>query len=347
MTEIKPKTTRRAKSNASGAATIYDIAELAGVNPSTVSRALTTPGRINAKTEAKVRAAAAELNYKVNPFARALPTGRTRLIAFMISDITNPVFFKAIRGAETTAAQAGYTMVVAESQESPEEEAKVLERIQPMVDGIVLVTTRLTDAQIQAANRVKPVVLVNRVVPGVPDVVPNNEPGIIEAVRHLAELGHRHLAFLSGPVNSWINTDRWNLLMKAALAAGMTIVEIGNNEPTLDSGFAAIDKVLASGVSAVVTYNDLMAIGLLKAARERGLEIPGALSVIGFDNIFGSDFTNPPLSTIQLPLESTGADAVQAVLTLLDAENRDDAQVAESAIKTSLLIRNSTGPVNK
>ncbi|MFM5967835.1 MAG: LacI family DNA-binding transcriptional regulator [Micrococcales bacterium] len=347
MTEIKPKTTRRAKSNASGAATIYDIAELAGVNPSTVSRALTTPGRINAKTEAKVRAAAAELNYKVNPFARALPTGRTRLIAFMISDITNPVFFKAIRGAETTAAQAGYTMVVAESQESPEEEAKVLERIQPMVDGIVLVTTRLTDAQIQAANRSKPVVLVNRVVPGVPDVVPNNEPGIIEAVRHLAELGHRHLAFLSGPVNSWINTDRWNLLMKAALAAGMTIVEIGNNEPTLDSGFAAIDKVLASGVSAVVTYNDLMAIGLLKAARERGLEIPGALSVIGFDNIFGSDFTNPPLSTIQLPLESTGADAVQAVLTLLEAENRDDALVAESAIKTSLLIRNSTGPVNK
>ena len=79
MTESKPKPTRRAKGNSSGAPTIYDIAELAGVNPSTVSRALTTPGRINAKTEAKVRAAAAELNYKVNPFARALQIGRAHV----------------------------------------------------------------------------------------------------------------------------------------------------------------------------------------------------------------------------------------------------------------------------
>lgn len=347
MTESKPKQSRRAKGNSNGAATIYDIAELAGVNPSTVSRALNTPGRINAKTEAKVRAAAAELNYKVNPFARALPTGRTRLLAFMISDITNPVFFKAIRGAETTAAQAGYTMVVAESQESPEEEAKVLERIQPMVDGIVLATTRLTDAQIQQANKEKPVVLLNRVVAGVADVVPNNEPGIVEAVTHLAGLGHKHLGFLSGPANSWINADRWNHLMKAALAAGMTIVELGNNEPTLASGSAALDKVLASGVTAVITYNDLMAIGLLKEARERKLEVPGDLSIIGFDNIFGSDFTNPPLSTIQLPLESSGADAVQAVLTLLETEDRDASSVKPSAIKTSLLIRSSTGSVRK
>ena len=345
MTESKPKPTRRAKGNSNGAPTIYDIAELAGVNPSTVSRALTTPGRINAKTEAKVRAAAAELNYKVNPFARALPTGRTRLIAFMISDITNPVFFKAIRGAESAAAQAGYTMVVAESQESPEEEAKVLERIQPMVDGIVLATTRLTDAQIQAANRDKPVVLLNRVVPGVPDVVPNNEPGIDETVKHLADLGHKHLGFLSGPANSWINADRWNHLMKAALASGMTIVELGNNEPTMDAGSAAIDKVLASGVSAVIAYNDLMAIGLLKAARERKLDVPGVLSVVGFDNIFGSDFTNPPLSTIQLPLESAGTDAVHAVLALLDSEDRDPSAVKPSAIKTSLLIRGSTGQI--
>ena len=92
-------------------ATIYDIAKLAGVNPSTVSRALSTPGRINAVTEAKIKAAAAELNYKANPFARALPTGKTKMIALMIADITNPVFFKVVRGAEQEAAERGYTLL--------------------------------------------------------------------------------------------------------------------------------------------------------------------------------------------------------------------------------------------
>lgn len=336
---------RRAKANASGAATIYDIAELAGVNPSTVSRALTTPGRINAKTEAKIRAAAAELNYKVNPFARALPTGRTRMIAFMISDITNPVFFRAIRGAEKLAAEAGYTLVIAESQESGEQEQKVLERILPMVDGVVFATSRLTDAELQKANENKPCVLLNRAVVGVPDVVPNNEPGIAEAVRHLATLGHKHIGYLSGPSNSWINGDRWKHLMKSALDVGMTIVEIGPNEPNLEAGRLAIERVLASGVSAVVTYNDLMAIGLLREAAARSVEVPGRLSIIGFDNIFGSDFTSPSLSTIQLPLDSAGADAVQAILTILDAADAPVAKPTPTALRTSLLIRESTGKV--
>ena len=218
------------------AATIYDIAKLAGVNPSTVSRALTTPGRINATTEAKVREAAKQLNYRVNPFARALPTGKTKTIALMVADITNPVFFKLVRGAELAASEVGYTLVIAESQESSLVESATLERILPSVDGVILGTTRLNDDEISALNQQKPVVLVNRKVDGVSDVVPDNTPGIAEAVKHLADLGHKRLAFVAGPAASWINTDRWNLLMKNAVELGMTIAEISSNENQAGSG---------------------------------------------------------------------------------------------------------------
>jgi LacI family transcriptional regulator len=324
------------------AATIYDIAKLAGVNPSTVSRALTTPGRINSATEAKVREAAKQLNYRVNTFARALPTGRTRMIALMVTDITNPVFFKVVRGAEKVAAEEGYTLVIAESQESSSLEATTLERILPSVDGVIFGTTRLTDEEIYRINGEKPVVLINRVVEGVADVVPNNSPGILEAVDHLAKLGHKHIAFLAGPSASWINKDRWNLLMTSAVAAGMTVVEISSDEPTLEGGRLALDRVRASGVSAVVAYNDVMGIGLLRAAAVAGIAVPEQLSIIGFDNIFGSDFTSPPLTTIEMPLEKVGANAVHSLLKSLKGEDQDEISHG-SEETTSLLVRGSTG----
>jgi len=320
-------------------ATIYDIAKLAGVNPSTVSRALTSPGRLNAKTEAKIRAAAKELNYRANPFARALPTGRTKMIGLMIADITNPMFSNAVRGAEAMAMKYGYTLVIAESQESTIIEASALEKIQAAVDGLIMVTTRLSDEQIREINSQKPIVLMNRVVKGVEDVVPQNAPGIEEAIKHLASQGHKHIGFLSGPSNSWMSNERWKLLMKSALSHKMTIVEIGPNSPSIEGGKDALDRVIASGITAVVAYNDLMAIGLMRSAQERGYTIPADLSIIGFDNIFGSDFTSPPLTTIQMPLNEVGARAVESLLKSL-GEEIETGQY--ETLTTSLVTRVST-----
>jgi LacI family transcriptional regulator len=323
------------------APTIYDIAKLAGVNPSTVSRALSTPGRINAKTEAKVKKAAQELNYRVNPFARALPTGRTKMIALVVADITNPVFFNAIRGAESVASAAGYTLVVAESQESSSNEARVTQQILPSVDGLVMVTSRLSDKEIQELNKIKPVSLMNRVVKGVNDVVPRVEPGIKEAISHLHSLGHEHIAYLSGPTNSWMSGERWRLLMKNALKAGMSIVEIGSNSPTLEGGKDAYERVKAAGVTAVIAYNDLVAIGLMREAQANGLKIPSQLSIIGFDNIFGSDFTSPGLTTIETQLNQVGAEAVTAILNALGVESQEFDELGNH--ETSLVIRQSSG----
>lgn len=228
----------------------------------------------------------------------------------------------------------------AESFESSKVEAESLQRILPTVDGVIFGTTRLADAEIYEANREKPVVLINRLVEGVADVVPDNEPGIAEAIAHLAGLGHKHIGFLGGPTASWINTDRWNLLMKHAVDAGMTVVSIGPNLPTVEGGRDALDQVRASGVSAIITYNDLMGIGLLRAATAAGVQIPQQLSIIGFDNIFGSDFTSPPLTTIEMPLEVIGGNAVLALLKTFEAT--DDAVPHGSNESTSLLVRGST-----
>lgn len=326
-------------------ATIYDIAKLAGVNPSTVSRALNNPGRINSKTEAKIKDAAKQLNYRVNPFARALPTGKTKMIGLMLTDITNPVFFNAVRGAEDAALRHGYTLVISESQESTALETSTIQKVQAAVDGMVMVTTRLEDDQLRDLNEHKPVVLMNRVVKGISDVVPQIEPGIIEAIEHLASLGHKRLAYISGPKNSWMNNTRWKLLMKHAVSSGMNIVEIGPNNPSLDAGRETFERVQAAGVTAVIAYNDLMAIGFMQEAVSRGVSIPKDLSIVGFDNIFGSDFTYPSLTTVAMPLTQTGDLAIETILTLIN--KLDQTVKPANELKTSLILRNSTGVAKK
>jgi len=335
---------RRPKS----AATIYDIAKLAGVNPSTVSRALGKPGRINVKTEARIQAAAKELNYRINPMARALPTGRTNTLGLLVADFTNPMFFDVVRGAERAASLRGYILVLAESQESEEREAEAAERVAPSVDGLILVTTRLSDDRIRELAGRKPLVVLNREVDGVCGIVPDLRPGIEQALAHLASDGHTALAFLSGPANSWMSRARWEILLAEAPARGMTIVEIGPGAPTLDGGRDALSRVIASGVSAVMAYNDLMAIGLMRAAQEADLTVPGRLSVIGFDDIFGSDFTSPQLSTIRTPLGQVGELAVKSALLLIDEESAPAPQSdGHDALSTELVVRGSTGPIQR
>lgn len=337
---------QRGQRGGKSAPTIYDVAKLAGVNPSTVSRALSQPGRINIKTEERIHQAAKELNYRLNPMARALPTGRTNTLGLLLADITNPMIFGIVRGAEHAASEQGYTLVIAESQESGEREATTAERVQPSVDGLILGTTRLSDEQIQKLAESKPLVLINRDVEGVSSVLPDVAPGIEEALAHLKDLGHTRIAYLSGPANSWMSATRWSSLLERALAHGMSIVEIGPGVPTLDGGRAALPRVSAAGVTAVVAYNDLMAIGLLRAAGEQGIDVPRRMSIIGFDDIFGSDFTTPALTTIRTPLALAGERAVRLALQMIGAggaEVDEEADADEQPIITELVVRGSTG----
>ncbi|MHA7269691.1 LacI family DNA-binding transcriptional regulator [Arthrobacter sp. HLT1-20] len=325
------------------AATIYDIAELAGVNPSTVSRALSKPGRVSAKTQQKILDAAEELNYQVNIFARALPTGKTQTVGLIVSDITNPAFFDIIRGAETAAAARDYTLMLAESTESPEHEMTAARRMLATVDALILASPRLDDADIQTLAAKKPVVLINRRVDGVGSVVADTEGGIAEAVRHLAAMGHTSISYVAGPDRSWMSRRRWESIKARCDWHGISVGIVASGLPTVDGGRRAAAVVRNGDATAVFCYNDLMAIGLMRELQAAGMLVPAELSILGFDNIFGSDFTTPPLSTIKSPLHELG---VSALTWVLDSFHEHGAQQADSALTTELVLRGSTGPAN-
>jgi len=322
------------------AATIYDVAELAGVSASTVSRALSKPGRISASTEQRIRAAAEQLNFRVNPIARALHTGRSSTLALVVADITNPVIFGIVRGAEQAASAAGYTLVIAESQESDATEAEAIERLMPSVDGMILATSRLADDRIVDIASRKAAVLINRAVDGIDSVLLDVDEGVQQLISHLSDLGHRSIAYLSGPDRSWISERRWDGLLGAAEERGMALVEIGPNAPTILGGREALRRVRAARARAVVAFNDLIAIGLMQAAAEQGLEVPTDLSVAGFDDIFGSELIVPPLTTVRAPLVSAGERAVQILLHRLGAAAPP---LDSGLLDTRLIVRGSTG----
>lgn len=324
-------------------ATIYDIARSAGVSPSTVSRALSKPGRVSAKTQKKIEDAAAELNYQVNRAARALPTGRTGTVGVIVSDITNPAYFNIVRGAASVASQRDCTLVLAESAESADTELTVVQRMSATVDGIVLASSRLTDQQILDLAAQKPLAVVNRIVDGAPSVVAAIEPGVTDAIRHLASLGHTSVAYVTGPELSWMSRSRWESIRSRCDWSGLTAVEVASGVPTVNGGRQAAAAVRNAGCTAVICYNDLMAIGLMQELQLAGVRIPEDLSILGFDNIFGSDFTTPPLSTIKSQPEEAGAAAVGLVLDDLDGVGGSEAHQRHS-LATELVVRGSIGP---
>lgn len=321
------------------APTIYDIAELAGVNPSTVSRALAKPGRINEKTARKVLDAAAALNYVANPAARSLPTGRTGTLGLIVADITNPVYFDIVRGAERETAERGYTLVLAEFHESAEMELETARRLMPSVDGLIFATSRLHPDEIRDLADAKPVVVINRNVDSVPSIIPNVTPGITSAVAHLVSLGHSSLVFVSGPSRSWMSRHRWDVVRSVCAASGVSVSRIPSSAPDMPAGRAVADAVLASGATAVLAFNDLLAIGLMLELTSRGVSVPAQLSIIGFDNIFGAEFTTPGLTSIAGPQLDTGVFAAQVLFAALG--DRDAPDVGE--LVTSLVLRGSTG----
>lgn len=331
---------RKTARNGKSGATIYDIAKIAGVNPSTVSRALSKPGRVSAKTQKLIEDAAAELNYQVNPFARALPTGRTSTFGLIVADITNPTFFDIIRGAETTATLRDYTLMLAESAESAATELTAARRMMATVDGLILASPRMNDDDIRILARDKPVVVINREVEGVPCVVPDVSKGISEAVRSLTANGHRKVAFVAGPPQSWMSARRWEGVQAACEWSGLDAVRLESSKPTVDGGRQVARDVRNSGASAVLTYNDLLAIGLMQELQAAGIVVPDHLSIVGFDDIFGADFTTPPLTTVRSPLGECGSAAATRLLDLLHGAGETAGTLR---VETELVLRGSSG----
>lgn len=323
--------------------TLADVAAASGVATSTVSRALSNPGRVNAVTRERIERAAEHLNYRPNSSARTLTSGRTNAVAVLVSDITNPFYFDIIRGTQQQLKAAGYTQILVNTEESDEFEDGILQRLRRSFDGAILAASRLTDRRLIALSSDLPIVALNRRTRGVPSVAIDTPNGVVQAVEHLVSLGHRDIVYASGPVTSWSNEARWRAFARACAEKDAAARRIGPFSPKQTDGAAAADAVLNTGATACVAFNDLLAIGMLARLRERGVRVPEDISIVGCDDIFGADFCNPPLTTITAPIEHAGRVAVSMLLGRLERTATAAARTS-AVLPTHLTVRASSGP---
>ncbi len=325
-------------------ATIYDVARVAGVSPSTVSRAFSRPGRVSTRTAEKIMAVAEELGYRSREVSRPAIKVATKVLGLAVADITNPFNFRVIRGCESAAVQAGFMVTLSDSQESEALERMMFRRALPLVDGLVIASSRLSDTELRTVAKTVPTVVLNRKVPGVPSLVPDMGRGIRRAVEHLVSLGHDHICYLAGPEASWADGKRWRTIREAAHELRFTEHRVGPFTPTIQGGRTAAAAVAAKRHRAVIAYNDVMAIGLIRGLIERGIRVPEDVSVIGFDNIFASELTTPGLTTVAAPLTMLGESAVRYLVSLINGVKL--AEPLPTTVPVRLVVRQSTAEVN-
>jgi DNA-binding LacI/PurR family transcriptional regulator len=312
------------------------------VSVATVSRSFTSPASVATVTRERVLAVAADLHYAPNRAARGLITGRTGNVGVIVPDLGNPYFHAVLKGAQARARRADYAVFVADGQESAAEEESLINAMSKQVDGIVLCSSRLAPARLAALDMKPTVVLLNRRVPGRPSVVVDSADGMKQAVAHLAELGHRRCAFISGPRRSWSNQQRQRGLRVAAAHHGIEVVALGPVAPQFESGVQLAAEVLRTEVTAVLAYNDLVAVGILSRLAEAGVRVPDELSVVGFDDIPLAAMVTPPLTTVALPTAAAGEAAVEVLLARLDGPG--DTEPTARKLPAKLVVRSSTGP---
>lgn len=333
--------------------TLQDVAREAGVSPATASRALNSPELVAPARREHVRQVAAQLGYRPNRAARELITGRTGNLCLVVPDLENPFFAAVAKGVQARARALGLAVVVADSEEDGRLEAELVGRLGAQVDGVVLCSPRMPDEALdEALTHAVPLLLVNREHRGAASVVIDNADGVRQAVAHLHALGHRRLAYAGGPAGSWSDARRREGLNRAAASLpGTEVVDLGHVAPVFAGGVAVGDLVVASGATAVLAHNDLVALGILNRLTSRGVRVPEDVSVVGYDDSPAATLVAPALTTVRVPLARLGRDAVDALVNHAPRAARrravagasDDETPAPVRLPVELVVRDSTG----
>ncbi|MET7282264.1 LacI family DNA-binding transcriptional regulator [Kribbella sp. NPDC005582] len=321
--------------------TITDVGAAAGVSPATVSRVLNGTAKVDAVLAGRVQAAVRTLGYRPNAAAQGLAKGRWGTIGVLVPDLANPYFPEILKAVSAVARANGHRVMIMESEENPAVEPELVADLLRSCDGLLLCSPRMPrDQLVELADRGHPMVLVNRIVPGlaVPSISVDFSGGTTLICGHLAQLGHRDVAYLSGPEASWANAERIRAL-EAAAAFGLrlTVIPCGG---TAADGYAAADQIRRTPATAVVTYNDLVAQGALSRLRELGVDVPADLSVVGFDNL-SLDWTGQAtLTTVSMPRDQLGRQAA----TLLEHLMTGTPDTNPHLLPADLLVHQSTAP---
>jgi LacI family transcriptional regulator len=343
----KVRRTRRA-GQASKAPSIYDVAREARVSVFTVSAVINKTGRVSATLGRRVEAAIDKLNYRPNLLARSLAKQQTHTLGMVVTDIANPFFPAIVRAAEDAAQEAGYSVLLCNSDDKQDKEALYLELLlSKRVDGIILNKTpsALSIAQRRMLAETKaPVVLLMRTCPGLKtDVVQTDDrQGAIDAISHLARIGHKKIAFVSGPLNVSNARARRQGYRKALEACGLEYVPDLQFEGDyrIESGHRAGLALLPHRPDAVLVTNYLMTVGFMSAADEIGMRCPEDFALVSFDDYPWLGCFRPRLTTIELPKYELGATAVRLLLERIQGKRSHPVTVS---LLPQLRVRESCG----
>ena len=333
-------------------ATIADVARRARVSTATVSRVLSGRMAARPETRARVLAAARDLDYRPSGIARSLKLRHTQTLGLIVTDIENPFFPQLVRAVEDAARSHGHALLLCNAVDDPEREAAYLDLlVDRRVDGVVIAARSLGARHVEWLKRTTlPVVLVNAPAPpGVelPSISSNNVAGGRLAARHLLGLGHRRIGVLSVGKRNPDAAERLAGVRSAmrAAGAGATVAVTRAAGAGVADGETAMLELLrdAPNVTAVVAYNDLMAIGAMRAVRASGRRVPDDLSVVGFDDVEVAAYVDPPLTTIRQSTSEMGRWAVERLAErLLNATN--GALPERVVLPVRLEVRASTAP---
>ena len=331
---------------------IKAVAKRAKVSTATVSRTMNGSAKVSPRTAERVRQAIEALNFYPDTNARALGSGRSSLYGLIISDITNPFFPELVKSFEDIAVVHGQEVLIANTNYDPERmKICVTRMLQRKVDGVAIMTSEMDDRLVETFSQRKiPLVFLDTGTPGpgVSCVRIDYSSGINAAMTHLIGLGHRRIAFISGPLQLASARMRYKAFMQSSerdhLDSNPALIQEGNHR--VDGGHDAMVRILASGArpTAVMASNDMTAIGAMGAIAEAGLRVPDDISVIGFDDIQLSAFTMPPLTTVSLPRAEIANAAFRALLNAQQSDEPKPVQGEEHMVLPTFVLRKSTGP---
>ena len=326
------------------ATTIRQVAAAAGVSVATASRALSGSDAVVPATKARVLRVASDLDYTPSRLGRSLATGSTGNIGVILPDVTNPFYTSFLAELESAVGARDIGILVGDSHETPELERRLIQRMTSQVDALVLASSRLGDDAVVAASARLPVVLANRMLEAT-TVVPDSltqitidvAPGFTAAVKHLHSLGHRAVAYVDGPPQSWSARQKLRTLTQVCAELRMQLTTTVTARPDFEGGREALARLMASGLpTAIVAFNDQVALGPLSALREAGYAVPGDISVVGCDNSLPHGMAWPLLTTVDSSSRMLGALAAAAILGGREPGN--------GTVPTRLIVRDSTGP---
>lgn len=330
---------------------IKDIAERAGVSVATVSRALSGSTLVTDETRQRIHDLARELNYRPNVSARNLRTRRSMSVLLVVRDVGNPFYLDILKGVEATARKAGYAVLMGNTENDPAREVEYFNMLRDgHADGMILMTGKLPAPRPGESADVSrlPIVVALEMIEtsGFPHVQIDNIAAAQTAVEHLIALGHRRIAHIAGPLPEVMATHRRDGYRAAMLAAGLSIpdgYEV-RGDYLLETGEACAAKLFAlpEPPTAIFVANDEMAYGAIHALRRLGRDVPGDVSVVGFDDLYLSKAFYPPLTTVSQPRTDIGRTAMSLLLNILSGD--DVAAEPAVVLPTALNIRGSTAP---